>query len=137
MKQISEKRSEKHRKEHKNTVLIDVALMLTRNKSREWKKSIIRMETTLAKFLYDNNLLVRIKPFDENNDLKTDLTVRKKDLTDEGFQLFQQGFVDGWYDYLDRSTVPNKYENISRLEKGLQKIIENDRTKHKNIPQNK
>jgi len=107
-----------------NIVLCNVDLMLMRNKSREWKKSIIRSKTALVKFLYDNGLLVGIEPFDENGDLKTDTIIRKKDLTDEGFQLFQQGIVDGWYGYLDRSTVPNKYEKIGRLARGLQKIRE-------------
>ena len=42
-------------------------------------------------------------------------------VTEDGLALFKNT-VDGWYNYLARSTDPNKYENISRLEKGLAKI---------------
>ncbi|OCG77965.1 hypothetical protein A9G42_00975 [Gilliamella sp. Nev6-6] len=44
-------------------------------------------------------------------------------VTEDGFDLFRK-YVSGWLKYLDKSTVENKYENISRLEKGLAKIRE-------------
>jgi len=68
-----------------NIVLTDVALMLSRNKSREWKQNIIRTETSLVKFLYDNNLLVKMHPFDDNGDLKLDTVIRKKTLRTKDF----------------------------------------------------
>ena len=41
----------------------------------------------------------------------------------EGQELYKTA-VRGWYDYLDRSTNPHKYHNLSRLEKALAKIRE-------------
>jgi|GEM_PF-2636399 len=122
MKPEDKERADQYREAYENPVLCDVSCMLSRNKSREWKKSVIRMETALVKFLHDYELIAGIEPFDENGDLRHDTVIRKKDLTDEGYQLFRQGIVDGWSDYLDRSTAPGKYENTGRLERGLRKI---------------
>jgi len=107
-----------------NIVLCNVPMLLSRSKNVNYKESVIRSEHSLASFLYDNGLLVDINPFNEDGELKLDLVIRKRNVTDEGYELFKQGIVGGWYNYLDRSIVPNKYENISRLEKGLKKIRE-------------
>jgi hypothetical protein len=46
----------------------------------------------------------------------------KSNLTDEGFELFKNA-VQGWLKFVDRG---GNIENISRLEKGLAHLREND-----------
>ncbi|WP_218057021.1 hypothetical protein [Gilliamella sp. HK2] len=55
--------------------------------------------------------------------MKTDFVLMKSSVTEDGFELFKKD-VQGWFLYLDRSVAENKFENISRLEKGLAKIRE-------------
>jgi len=105
-------------------VLCNIAMLLGRSKNVKYKESVIRSEQSLARFLFDNGLLIGVNPFGENGKLKLDLVIRKKNLTSDGYELFKQGVIGGWFNYLDRSIVPNKYENISHLEKGLKKIRE-------------
>jgi len=105
-------------------VLCDVAILLSASKSTEYKKSAIKRMTSLLTFLNENNLLIDLEPFDEDGSLKLDVIVRKKNLTDDGYKIFKNGFFEKWLGYLSRSTSPNKEKNISHLEKGLQKIRE-------------
>ncbi|KAA9002008.1 hypothetical protein FJU30_06935 [Affinibrenneria salicis] len=99
-------------------ILCDVQMLLSRNKGREWREMILKYTTSLMRFLSNHQLLVDVTPFDEDGRLKEDLLVRKSNVTAEGLALYKQ-VIPGWGRYLDRSTVENKYENISRLEKGL------------------
>ncbi len=101
--------------------LHDVGMLLSRNKSKQWKDDIIKSSTALLKFFNENSLLVGVKPFDEEGKLKLDAVIKMSNVTKDGLELFKKT-VDGWYNYLSKSTVENKYENISRLEKGLEKI---------------
>ncbi|MEE3664891.1 hypothetical protein V2I52_23785 [Brenneria sp. g21c3] len=102
--------------------LYSIPTLISRNKSKEYQKSIIRAATALFHFMDDNQLLVNIRPFDETGNLNIDIVVKVSNVTDDGFKLFKNKVISGWHDYLDRSTAPDKYENISRLEKGLAKI---------------
>lgn len=103
--------------------LHNIPMLISRNKSKEWKENIIRSSITLLSFMEKNKLLVNIKPFDKDGKLKIDTVIKMSNVTDEGLELFKN-IVDGWYKYLAKSTVLDKYENISRLEKGLAKIRE-------------
>lgn len=101
--------------------LHNIPLLLTRNKSKQWQEDIIQSSTALLKFLKNNELLIGIEPFDDAGKLKTDTVIKMSNVTQEGLELFKTT-VDEWYKYLAKSTVPDKYKNISRLEKGLAKI---------------
>jgi len=114
---------------NEDTVLYDVAMHLGANKNIKYKQSIMDMSLSLLRFLHEKNLLVDLTPYNKDGSLKADTVVRKKNLTDEGFELFKNGVVEGWFMYLDRSVAPDKHENISRLERGLKKIRENKTSK--------
>ena len=55
-------------------------------------------------FFKKHELLIDVEPFDEEGNLKTDTVLKKSNLTPEGQELFDIA-VDGWFDYLARSTV--------------------------------
>lgn len=101
--------------------LHNVSMLISRNKSKEWEDGIIRSSASLIKFMLENHLLVNIEPFDENGKLKLDTALKMSNVTEEGLEFYKK-VVIGWKNYLAKSTAPNKYENISRLEKGLEKI---------------
>lgn len=103
--------------------LLDLPMLLTRNKNKWWQDPIIQSSIALLGFLKKHELLIDVEPFDEQGNLKTDTVVKMSNVTPEGLELFKAA-VNGWYDYLARSTVPTKYQNVSRLEKGLAKIRE-------------
>ena len=75
-------------------------------------------------FLYDNALLIGINPFIKDGTLDLNTEIRLSNLTGEGIALFKNKTVDGWLGYFDRSTSPNRFNNINRLEKGLAKLRE-------------
>jgi len=110
--------------ENENIEMYDLAMLLNRSKSMAYKNDLIKRASSLLRFLHDNNLLVEINPFDKDGELKLDTVIKRKNLTDEGYQLFKKGVIDGWLTYLSRSNAPDKNKNISRLEKGLKKIRE-------------
>lgn len=103
--------------------LHNIPMLLGANKSKEYQNQIIRLSTSLLKFLKENHLLINVEPFDLEGNLKTDFILMESAVTEDGFDLFKK-YVPGWLKYLNKSTVENKYENISRLEKGLAKIRE-------------
>ena len=76
------------------------------------------MSLSLMKFLIENDLLVDINPFNQDESVKKDLIIKKSNLTDEGFQLFVKP-VNNWWNALDRGTPPEK---VTILENGLKKI---------------
>lgn len=103
--------------------LHNIPMLITRNKSKEWEEGIIRSSTSLLNFMERNELLVNIKPFDKDGNLKLDTVLKMSNVTEEGLEFYKK-VVIGWQNYLAKSTAPDKYENISRLEKGLAKIRE-------------
>lgn len=103
--------------------LLDLPMLLTRNKNKWWQDPIMQSSIALFGFLKKHELLIGVEPFDEQGNLKTDTVLKKSNLTPEGQELFDIA-VDGWFNYLDKSTNPTKYQNVSRLEKGLAKIRE-------------
>lgn len=110
----------------KDYLVYDVAIFLKANSDDDYQELVINLNTSFFNFLYNNGLLINVNPFDEQGNLKLDTKVNVSNLTDEGMQLFKNGTIDGWFDYIDRSTVPNKYNNIKRLEKGLAKLRETE-----------
>lgn len=98
--------------------LYSLPMLLTRNKSKEWREQILARANVLISFLNRSNLLVNIIPFDDDDNLKEDLIIKKSNVTDEGLELFKN-VIPGWSQFLDKG---GKIENISRLEKGLEKI---------------
>jgi hypothetical protein len=102
----------------------DYGFLKSANKSKDYQERLENESTILMKFLKDNSLIL-IEPFNENGEVKKDLKVRQSNLTEEGKILFQKD-IPGWFKYLDRG---GKAENISRLEKGLKKIREENEIK--------
>jgi len=107
-----------------NFEIYDIRSIIAAGKDSEYKESAIKSSFYLMCFLHTNDLLIDLNPFDGNGNLITDTVIKKKNLTNDGVELFRQEIIDGWFNYLDRSTAPNKYKNVSRLEKGLKKIRE-------------
>lgn len=95
-------------------------MLLTRNKSKEWREQILKRANVLVSFLNENDLLIDIIPFDNNNNVREDLVIKKSNVTSDGLKLFKKT-IPGWSQFLDKG---GKIENISRLEKGLIKIRE-------------
>ncbi|MCX8642513.1 MULTISPECIES: hypothetical protein [unclassified Gilliamella] len=111
-------------RDEKDYTLHNLPMLLTRNKNKWWLDSVMQSSTALLSFLKKHELLIGVEPFDEQGNLKTNTVIKKSNLTPDGLELYKTA-VDGWYNYLDRSTVADKYQNVSRLEKGLAKIREN------------
>lgn len=110
---------------NKNFNIHDIATLLTSSKNAQWRKDIINSYSALFNFMKNNGLLLNVDPFDENEALKLDLIVKKSNVTKEGICMYKK-VIPSWFDYLASSTVENKYENVSRLEKGLAKIRESN-----------
>jgi hypothetical protein len=98
----------------------DLAKILSRNKNRTYRESVLRDAMTLMSFLKKNALLL-IDPFDEKGEVKADLVIRQSDLTEEGIKMFA-GPIRNWWSYIDRGGKP---DNIGHLEKGLEAIQKN------------
>ncbi|NIF22093.1 hypothetical protein [Candidatus Pantoea multigeneris] len=95
-----------------------VPMLLSRNKSQEWRDIVLLRSGMLMRFLKTHNLLINVEPFDENGNVKDDLVIKKSHLTDDGLELFKK-VIPGWSQYLDKGGDVN---NINRLIKGLEKI---------------
>lgn len=100
--------------------LYNLPMLLTRNKSKEWREQILARASVLISFFNENNLLISIIPFDDNNVLRDDLVIKRSNVTDEGLELFKS-VIPEWSRFLDKG---GKLENVNRLEKGLKKIRE-------------
>lgn len=104
-----------------NYTLYSVPMLLSRNKSIDYQLSVLKAATSLLLFLKNNKLLVDVEPFNSDGTLNQNIVIKKSDVTPDGLKLFSE-VVDGWEKYLDKTTSNNKYKNISRLERGLEKI---------------
>lgn len=65
------------------------------------------MTNSLLNFLYRNDLLVDIHPFNDDGSIKEELVIKKSNVTDEGLQLFIKP-VNNWFNALDKGTSPEK-----------------------------
>ena len=99
-------------------VLFDFDAFISGSKDIDYQEAIKKMSLSLMKFLIENDLLVNINPFNQDESVKNDLIIKKSNLTDEGFQLFVKP-VNNWWNALDRGTPPEK---VTILENGLKKI---------------
>jgi len=100
--------------------LHNIPVLLSANKSDAYREQIIRLSTALLAFLKSHDLLTGVEPFDEGGAIKEDFVLRMSNVTDDGLELFKK-VVPGWSAYIDKG---GDIENVSRLEKGLQKIRE-------------
>ncbi|MCG8711073.1 hypothetical protein JHU04_004432 [Brenneria sp. 4F2] len=103
-------------------ILHSVPDLLKSTKNNEFKKQFIETSSSLLNFMKENNLLINCEPFDEDGNLKLDIEVYMSNVSEDGIELFKNKVISGWFNYLSKSTDPDKYQNISRLEKGLAKI---------------
>ncbi len=113
--------------ENKKREVWSVGDLLSRSKNTSYREGIIRRETIIFKYFFDNDL-IKINPFGDNGQVKPDLIVYADDLTLEGLKLlswedcapdFKMLPVLKWYNYLDGG---GKEENISHLTKGLNQL---------------
>ncbi|UYZ82726.1 hypothetical protein MTZ49_08860 [Entomomonas sp. E2T0] len=95
----------------------NMPMLLSRNKSDDYQKRVIKSSTILLSFLKDNNL-INIDPFNEQGYLKLDLVVKQSNLTDIGNALFVK-IIPNWFKYIDKG---GNAENITKLEKGLMEL---------------
>ncbi|WP_220702168.1 hypothetical protein [Trinickia fusca] len=100
--------------------LHNIPVLLSANKSDVYRDQIIRVSTVLLKFFKEHDLLIDAEPFDSDGNVKEDFVLRMSNVTGDGLELFRK-VVPGWSAYIDKG---GEIENISRLEKGLQKIRE-------------
>jgi hypothetical protein len=105
-----------------DVVLHSVPDMISANRSKAWHDKIVQLSTVLMCFLKNNGIIVSVEPFDDDGKIKEDFVLMKSNLRDEGFELFKNA-VQGWLKFVDRG---GNIENISRLEKGLAHLREND-----------
>ncbi|PTB21210.1 hypothetical protein C9I57_09955 [Trinickia symbiotica] len=103
--------------------LHNIPVLLSANKSDAYRDQIIRVSTVLLGFLKEHDLLVEADPFGADGKVKEDFVLRMSNVTSDGLELFKK-VVPGWSAYIDKG---GEIENISRLEKGLQKIREGKR----------
>lgn len=103
--------------------LYNIPVLLSANKSDAYRDQIIRVSTVLLGFLKEHDLLVKAEPFGADGKVKEDFVLIMSNVTGDGLELFKK-VVPGWSAYIDKG---GEIENISRLEKGLQKIREGKR----------
>jgi hypothetical protein len=103
--------------------LHNIPVLLSANKSDAYRDQIMRVSAALLGFLKKHDLLIGVEPFGADGAVKEDFVLRMSNVTDDGLELFKK-IVPGWSAYIDKG---GEIENISRLEKGLQKIREGKR----------
>lgn len=100
--------------------LYDYQMFLNANKSKAYQERTNLRTKVLVNFLLTNNLLINLNPYDENNNIKTNLIIYSSNLSQDGFELFKKA-IPNWYKAHDKGTP---VEKITILEKGLKKIRE-------------
>jgi hypothetical protein len=98
--------------------LCSVPILYTRNKSSEYQERIINKLTVLMGFLKARQL-IKSEPFNADGGLDKSFELKKSDATPECVELFKK-VIPGWFNYLDKGGDVN---NLSRLEKGLEKLV--------------
>lgn len=101
--------------------LYDYQMFLNANKSKVYQERTNLRTKILVEFLLKNNLLINLNPYDENNNIKTNLIIFSSNLSKDGFELFKKA-VPNWYRAHDRGTP---IEKVTILEKALAKIRAN------------
>ncbi len=99
-------------------IVLDYSTLLNANKSKDYQDRIHLRMKILINFLYQNNLLVNIEPYNEQGNVKEDVILFASNLTADGLELFKKP-VQNWFSAHDRGTP---IEKITILEKGLEKI---------------
>ena len=101
--------------------LYDYQMFLNANTSQVYQERTNLRTKILVEFLLKNNLLINLNPYDENNNIKTNLIIFSSNLSKDGFELFKKA-VPNWYRAHDRGTP---IEKVTILEKALAKIRAN------------
>ncbi|MBS9774354.1 MAG: hypothetical protein KGV59_04265 [Tenacibaculum sp.] len=104
--------------ELKDFIVYRYESLLNANKSNDYQERIHKMTKVLVDFLYNNNLLVNIQPYDKDGNVKLDLVIMYSNLTEDGVEMFKKP-VRNWMKAHDRGT---RIDKITILEKGLEKI---------------
>jgi hypothetical protein len=100
-----------------NFLITRYATYFEASKNVDYRKRMHYWFSIFVNFLQENNLTTRCLLSDVEN-IPEDFEVRRNDLTDEGFELIEEGF-DRWLGGLDRRKSP---PNTSILEKALKEI---------------
>lgn len=103
-----------------DTLQYNYQSMLKRSKNLTYRAEITEMTEVLMRFLKDNEL-IRSDPFNEDGSLKSDLVLRRSDLSDTGNSLFEQ-FFPKWSAFIDRG---GDAKDTKILSAGLKKIMSN------------
>ncbi|QXH77893.1 hypothetical protein [Pseudomonas salmasensis] len=95
--------------------------MLKRSKNLTYRAEVTEMTEVLMRFLKDNEL-IKSDPFNEDGSLKSDLVLRRSDLSDMGNSLLDQ-FFPKWSAFIDRG---GDASNTKILSAGLKRIMLNN-----------
>src|SRR5262245_32248899 len=98
-------------------VIFSVSGMLKHSKSRSWHDDTITAMSTLCRFLQDNGLVNR-ELVKNGQQVSESLEVRRKDFTNEGFELYRRAH-QRWFSAQDRGTP---LTNTTILERELQEL---------------
>ncbi|NGZ75913.1 hypothetical protein [Saccharibacillus alkalitolerans] len=93
--------------------------LLKRSKNLSYRKQVEETTLALLNFLLENELLLA-NPFNEDGSIKSDLVVRRSDLTETG-DLLMKTYFPKWSAYIDRG---GEVTRVNILSNGLKKLRE-------------
>lgn len=100
--------------------LCSVPMLMSRNKSDDYKRTVSEQLTVLMRFLKYENLIF-VNPFDAAGCLRRDFVLTASGSNREAIELFRKA-IPAWFEYLDAGGDIN---NLSKLEKAL-KLLRNN-----------
>lgn len=95
--------------------LCSVPMLMSRNKSDDYKRTVSEQLTVLMRFLKDEKLIF-VNPFDAAGCLRQDFVLMASSSSREAIELFRKA-VPAWFNYLDAG---GNLHNLSKLEKALE-----------------
>ena len=98
-------------------IIFSIPGMLNRSRSRSYREDILKSFTSLCRFL-ETNHLVTVVLLGNEPQVSDQLSVRRRDFTDEGFEFYRRT-EQKWFGALDRGT-PSTDTRI--LERELAKL---------------
>lgn len=99
--------------------LCSVSMLMSRNKSEDYKGMVWEQLTTLMGFLKSEGLIC-VNPFDASGNLRQDFVLNASDSSSEAIELFKKA-IPAWFKYLDAG---GDVKNLSKLEKALKSLRE-------------
>lgn len=94
--------------------LCSVPMLMSRNKSEDYKGMVREQLTTLMGFLKSEELIY-VNPFDASGNLRQNFVLNASDSSSEAIELFKKA-IPAWFNYLDTG---GDVKNLSTLEKAL------------------